>query len=190
MTLAKNSIALLVIQLAIVSAIAGKYLYERWRCPRVWARTVVFDPSLPMRGRYFALHLSVDGCASNPPFSAPRQPSGSLVVAPNRMPWNGIGQVFPAKLFVRDNKLAAARIPDEKSSASDLEVGSAPGASCDNLTLNDPVSFYVPEQVITTTSTSPGHELWIEVTVPSKGPPRPIQLARKDDGVWKPLAFE
>jgi hypothetical protein len=35
-----------------------------------------------------------------------------------------------------------------------------------------------------------GQELWIEVTVPSKGPPRPLQLAVKDNGVWKPLAFQ
>ena len=33
-------------------------------------------------------------------------------------------------------------------------------------------------------------ELWIEVTVPPKGPPRPMQLALKQDGVWKPLAFQ
>ena len=35
-----------------------------------------------------------------------------------------------------------------------------------------------------------GGELWIEVTVPPDGPPRPIQVALKQDGVWKPLAFQ
>src|SRR5208283_3048759 len=30
-------------------------------------------------------------------------------------------------------------------------------------------------------------ELWIEVTVPPQGPPRPLQMAVKDNGVWKPL---
>jgi len=34
-----------------------------------------------------------------------------------------------------------------------------------------------------------GQELWVEVTVPPKGPPRPLQLALKDNGVWKPLNF-
>jgi len=33
MKLSKASIALLVIQLALVSSIAAKYLYQRWRCP-------------------------------------------------------------------------------------------------------------------------------------------------------------
>jgi len=38
---------------------------------------------------------------------------------------------------------------------------------------------------------SKGQELWAEVTVPPKGPPRPIQLALKEaDGAWKPLAFQ
>ena len=37
---------------------------------------------------------------------------------------------------------------------------------------------------------TPGHELWIEVTVPPKGPPRPLQLAEKENGVWKPLTLQ
>ena len=44
MKLSKTSIALLVIQLAIVSTIAAKYLYQRSTCPRVWTRTVAYDP--------------------------------------------------------------------------------------------------------------------------------------------------
>jgi hypothetical protein len=51
------SVALLVIQLAIVSTIAAKYLYQRWSCPRVWTRAVAIDPQLPMRGRYLSLQL-------------------------------------------------------------------------------------------------------------------------------------
>ena len=61
------SIAVLVIQLAIVSSIAGKYLYQRWTCPRVWTRSVVYDPEMLMRGRYASLQLMVDGCQSTLP---------------------------------------------------------------------------------------------------------------------------
>ena len=67
MKLAKASIALLLIQLALVSSIAGKYLYQRWRCPRVWTRTVAYDPELLMRGRYLSVQLIVDGCQSTLP---------------------------------------------------------------------------------------------------------------------------
>jgi len=33
MKLSKTSVALLLIQLALVSSIAAKYLYQRWNCP-------------------------------------------------------------------------------------------------------------------------------------------------------------
>jgi hypothetical protein len=45
--LARISVALLLIQLLVVSSVAGKYLYQRWRCPRVWTRTVAIDPICP-----------------------------------------------------------------------------------------------------------------------------------------------
>ncbi len=61
------SVALLVIQLAIVSSIAAKYLYQRATCPRVWTKTVAYDPELVMRGRYLSLQLTVDGCGSTLP---------------------------------------------------------------------------------------------------------------------------
>jgi hypothetical protein len=67
MKISKTSVALLLIQLAIVSSVAAKYLYQRWTCPRVWTRTVAIDPELPMRGRYLSLRLTVDGCQSTLP---------------------------------------------------------------------------------------------------------------------------
>ena len=55
------SIVVLAVQLALVSSIAAKYLYQRRTCPRVWTRTVAVDPEGVMRGRYLALQLVVDG---------------------------------------------------------------------------------------------------------------------------------
>ena len=54
MKLSKTSIVLLVIQLALVSSIAAKYLYQRAHCPRVWVRTAAYDPEMVMRGRYLS----------------------------------------------------------------------------------------------------------------------------------------
>jgi len=65
-------VALVVIQLALVSSIAAKYLYQRWTSPRVWTRTVAYDPELLMRGRYLSVQLVVNGCQSTLP-SAKRQ---------------------------------------------------------------------------------------------------------------------
>ena len=63
-------------------------------------------------------------------------------------------------------------------------------ASCDRMRLSDPVNFYLAEHATSPLPVRPGQELWVEVTVPPKGPPRPIQLALKDNGAWKPLAFQ
>ncbi len=45
------SVALLVIQLALVCSVPAKYLYQRWSCPRVWTRAAAYDPELVMRFR-------------------------------------------------------------------------------------------------------------------------------------------
>lgn len=34
-----------------------------------------------------------------------------------------------------------------------------------------------------------GQVLWVEVTVPPSGPPRPIQLAVSNEAGWQPLKF-
>ena len=72
-TLSGVSVALLVVQLGLVSLIAAKYHYQRWTCPRVWTRSVAFDPQLPMRGRYLSLQLTVDGCKSTLPSAKGRR---------------------------------------------------------------------------------------------------------------------
>ena len=56
--------------------------------------------------------------------------------------------------------------------------------------LADPVYFYISEHAQSPLPRDARAELWIEVTVPPKGPPRPIQLALKQNGDWRPLAFE
>jgi len=192
MKISKTSIALLVFQLALVSSVAAKYLYQRWTCPKVWARAEVFDPTLPMRGRYLSLQLVVDGCKSTLPSVkqalVPRNFDGSAkgryVIAASQ-PFQ-----FSAQLKVEGNKLAAIRIEDPVYNPAGNLVDAWPGSSCDAFRLHLPVDFYVAEHAVLPTPLQPGQEMWIEVTVPRNGPPRPIQLALKQDGAWKPLAFQ
>jgi hypothetical protein len=193
MKLAMTSIALLVIQLAIVSSIAAKYLYQRWTCPRVWTRTVAYDPELVMRGRYLSVQLIVDGCQSTLPSALhaifPRnidgttRPSGFSVTRESSVQ-------FRANLKVESNKLLAIRIPEADLTSKGVEVTALPNSSCDALHIVEPVDFYIAEHAVDPTPLKPGRELWVEVTVPPQGPPRPIQLALKQDGAWKPLAFQ
>jgi hypothetical protein len=193
MKISKTSVALLVIQLALVSSIAAKYLYQRWVCPRVWTRTVVYDPALLMRGRYLSLQLMVDGCRSTLPSAkqaaVPKNADG-LPAGPTFSIRSPQAVQFAAKLEVEGNKLVAIRIPEGDSSSAGLMVEAAPGSSCDEMRLDAPTDFYISEHAANPSPLKPGQELWIEVTVPSQGPPRPIQLALKDGGAWKPLAFQ
>lgn len=193
MKLSRTSVALLVIQLAIVSSVAAKYLYQRATCPRVWTRAAAYDPQLIMRGRYLSLQLRVDGCQSTLPSakmaSFPRDINGSAIQGPYVIRAAGNVQ-FPAELKVVDAKLLAIRIQDEDKSASGQLVTAWPGLPCDQMRLDNALNFYIPERAIDPTRPKPGQELWIEVTIPPKGPPRPIQLALKDNGAWKPLVFQ
>lgn len=192
MNISKTSIALLVVQLALVSSIAAKYLYQRWSYPRVWARAVAYDPELPMRGRYLSLQLVVDGCRST-------LPSVKQAVVPRNFDGSAKGSYsiaaaqpfqFLAQLKVEGNKLAAIRIENHVYNPAGTLVDAWPGSSCDAFRIHAPVDFYVAEHAVLPTPLQPNQELWIEVTVPPNGPPRPTQLALKQDGAWKPLAFQ
>jgi hypothetical protein len=193
MKLSRTSIALLAIQLALVSSIAAKYLYQRSTCPKVWLRTEVYDPEMLMRGRYIALSLPVHACGGIRP-AAPN-PSGTNAANPNA---NQFVQPFPAKLSVEDGKLIATGIPEVESHSSSVWVNG--NGQCDNAGLRDSVDFYIPEHTElhlpsrfgpdAQKNDQPARELWVEVTVPPAGPPRPLALALKSaDGKWQPLNY-
>jgi hypothetical protein len=193
MKFSKASVTLLLFQWMIVCTIAAKYFYERATCPRVWTRTAAYDPQLVMRGRYLSLQLSVDACGSTLPSAKdaqfPRNVNG--VASGEGFSIRSANTVwFQAKLAVKDNKLIAIRVPESDTSTPTLTVAAWPGAPCDQLNLSSPVDFYIPEKAADPTRLKPGQQLWIEVTLPPKGPPRPLQLALKDRGTWKPLAFQ
>jgi uncharacterized membrane-anchored protein len=193
MRVSKTSVALLVFQLLIVSTVAAKYLYQRATCPRVWTRTAAYDPERVMRGRYLSLQLTVDGCSSTLPSAKaaefPRNING--VPSGNRFSIRGPNTIwFQAKIAVKDNKLTAIRVPESDTSTPTQSVAAWPGAPCDQMRLSQPVDFYIAEHATDPTRLQHGQELWIEVTVPPRGPPRPLQLALKDNAGWKPLAFQ
>jgi hypothetical protein len=91
---------------------------------------------------------------------------------------------------VEGNKLVAIQIPESENRSSGVIVDALPGWPCGEFRLHDPVDFYIAEHAANPAPVKPGQELWIEVTVAPHGPPRPIQLALKQDGAWKPLAFQ
>jgi hypothetical protein len=188
-TISGVSVALLAVQLGLVSLIAAKYLYQRWTCPQVWARASAFDPQLPMRGRYLSLQLMVDGCKSTLPSAKeatfPRDVNGAIRSGPFVL--RPQAAYFSADLKVENNKLEAIRIQDPNLHNGGQMVSVLPAAHCEDMRLEVPVNFYVADTAQSPLPLKKGQELWIEVTVPPEGPPRPIQLALKQDGVWKSL---
>jgi hypothetical protein len=51
----------------------------------------------------------------------------------------------------------------------------------------EPVACFIPEHAADLTRLRPGEELWVEVSVPRAGLPRPIRLGIKRDGVLTPV---
>jgi hypothetical protein len=192
MTISAVSLLVLFVQLALVSTVAAKYMVERWRCPRVWTRAAAIDPELPLRGRYLSLQLTADGCQSTLPSAKlaefPRDYNGAVKPGPYQLRPQPV--TFRANLKAVNGKLTAIRAEGVEDTDQGEEVSAAPGAPCDQLRLLQPVDFFIAEKARSPLPLLPGQQLWIEVTVPPKGAPRPIQLAVSGNGAWRVLDFK
>ena len=192
-TLSGVSVVLLIFQLLLVSTIAAKYLYQRWKCPRVWTPAAAIDPQMPMRGRYLSLQLTVDGCQSTLPTAKdatfPRDVNGAIRPGPFRLRQPQT-VYFSAALKVQNNRLIVMRNEGQENGNAGQQVAATPGSPCDQMRLESPVDFYIADNAQSPLPLKRDQQLWIEVTIPPKGPPRPIQLALKQGSAWTPLAFQ
>jgi hypothetical protein len=193
MKLPKTSLVLLAIQLVLVSSVAARYLYQRLTCPRVWTRAELSLGSQPMRSRYLSLPLTANGCRSTLPSAKqaifPRNVDGTT--RPDGFTVTPVQLVhFPASLKVEDNKLLAIRLQNPRGPSDGVTVVADPGSPCDQMRLAVPADFYLAKSATIPMPLQPNQELWVEVTVPPQGPPRPLQLAIKEGAAWKPLAFQ
>lgn len=152
------------IHLCLVGSVGAKLLIDRAIRPRVWARTAPVDPDLPIRGRYVQLRLEGRPAQALPPGDGSTPVTlavidGGLTFDPTGRPefLNGLS-VRPA---MRDGVQVAR--------------------------LEQPLAYFIPERVPDPSIRAAGEELWAEVTIPKSGPPRPIRLGVKKDGVLTPL---
>ena len=60
---------------------------------------------------------------------------------------------------------------------------------CERATLSQGVEYFISDTAKSPFPPKKDEELWVEVTVPPMGPPRPIQLAVSKDGVFTPLVL-
>jgi hypothetical protein len=167
------------IHVLIVGGVGAKLLVDRTTRPRVWARAAPVDPDLPIRGRYVSLRLEADiGPALT--LASVEDPGTGRDGA------NPLAPPVPVTLDIANGLLVAAA-PDDSSAvyARAAERDGRPIA-----VLDPPVACFIPEHVDDPSRRAAGEELWVEVTIPRRGPPRPIRLGVKKDGTLTPLAFD
>jgi len=54
-----KGLLLAALHIAIVCSLGAKLLYDRAHRPRVWIKGAIYDPELPIRGKYLALSMEV-----------------------------------------------------------------------------------------------------------------------------------
>ncbi len=86
------------------------------------------------------------------------------------------------QLSVRDGKMIAT--PAGSSGLGVRRLGA------DRAALVDALAYFIPEHAPDPSRRPPGEELWAEVSVPEKGPPRPIRLGVRKDGVLRPIVSD
>lgn len=170
MSTLQKGLLLAVLQVALVCSLGAKLLYDRATRPRLWLQVVTFDPDLPIRGRYlvFNLQLPAEGFQS-----VANQPSPTSPFVMSR-----------CDLQMRNGQLTAVANPDGEYWVSLRFIENQIFAI-----VNTRTPYFVPEHAKLPPLQTGGEGLWIEATIPRKGPPRPIRLATKKDGVLTPLTL-
>ena len=151
------------LHIALVAALGGKLLADRAMRPRVWVEVAPYDPDLPIRGRYVRLQVMAEPRG----FEAPAEE-------------NAWGSFAWGSLSVENDRLVATR--NEQDLGLPLRIRKVD----DRLVavVNAPVAFFIPEHA---EDPSPRPGLVAEVTVPRKGPPRPIRLGVREGEKITPL---
>src|SRR5215471_15701823 len=118
--------------------------------PRVWARAAPVDPQLPIRGRYLSLQIEAAIGEGLEPITL--AVSGGALVA-ERTASGSASTGVSAWLRGRDSRRVAVLYPS--------------------------IAYFIPEHAADPSHRPAGGELWVEVTIPRRGAPRPIRLGLK-----------
>jgi hypothetical protein len=163
------------LQVALVSSLGAKLLWDRGHLPRGWAVTRGYDPDLAIRGRYTSISLLVKADKIFPDAS----PSQATPFGRGYGPQN----VY----LTAENGRVVANPADHYTG---LTVNGPEWRDGEKLAaLNPPVAFFLPEHAADPTRVPRSTTLFVEVTILRKGPPRPIRFARNLDGKFTPIEF-
>ena len=151
------------IHLALVGSLGAKLLIDRATRPRVWARTLPVDPDHPLRGRY--VEMRVEG-----------EPVGFADRSAGR----------EVMLVARGESLGFQPSSDDTGLSAHLSTRDGREVAV----LEQPLAYFIPEHVPDPSIRPPGEELWVEVTLPKHGAPRPIRLGIKKAGALTVLDLD
>lgn len=156
----RAGLLLALLQGGLLLSLGAVMLGDRARLPRAWVRSAPHDPDLPIRGRYVSLQLLV-----------PLRPVGAAAALP------AAGTLTPVELVVRKNRLealVAAAGPAQGQGRRQAWIEPVDGTPMARL--DAPVAFFIPPDVEDPSRRPAGEQLWVEVTLPPDGLPRPIRL--------------
>ena len=156
MTPRSRGFVIAVVHAALVLVVAGWFLYERDTLPRVWVLTAGVDPLLPIRGRYADLRLVIDLHGSPAALEEARKLKHGWTVP-----------------HAEGGQLSGDLLPHGESANGQSVTYDARG---ERWLLWQPAAFFLSEHEPDPTILAGGEELWAEVSLPARGPPRPIRL--------------
>jgi hypothetical protein len=169
-----KGLLLAALHVALVCTLGAKLLYDRAHRPRIWIKSAIYDPNLPIRGKYLALSIEV--------------PAEGFSSRMQTLPYANASKDYeffsPSRcdLVLRGNRLVAVANEDGEFWANVHRRDADMVAN-----INGETAYFLPEHSTEPILRTRGEELWIEATIPRKGPPRPIRLGIKKDGVLTPL---
>ena len=160
--LGRRGLLLGAVQGLLLLGLAGTLVLQRWQRPRAWGVVTPLDPQLPIRGRYLELQLAV--------------PAPDLAAQGSS----------PIRLVALGDRLLA-RAAQQPGDSDVLLARVEPGPRGMEAVLLEPLAFFLPQEAADPSQGPGPAPLWVEVTLPQRGPPRPIRLGRQRNGAMVPL---
>jgi hypothetical protein len=162
MTNLQKGLVFAAIQVALVSSLGAKLLWDRANEPRGWALTRGYDPDLVIRGRYVNVSLLVK---ADKVFGDSSSPQGAI----NQRPYSS-NNVY---LSVENGRVVAT-VADHFTG---ITVGAPEVRDGETLAqVYPPVVYFLPEHAANPLQPRETGTTVLEVTIPKKGPPRPIRF--------------
>ena len=155
------------IQVALVSSLGAKLLWDRAFEPRGWCLARGYDPDLIIRGRYVRVSLVVKADKVYPTSGAatPQNPPALRFNSSNNV-----------TLAVESGQVVA--VPSDHFTGFTV-AGPEKQAGQTVAQLYPPVVYFLPEHAANPLLPKAQGETMLEVTIPKKGPPRPIRFGIK-----------